>query len=85
MGDKVIAITKTHLPIGGTPIVVVDLLEQLIQKAERGELRGMAVAWVEGNGDVVHQIAEGCAGNSSLVAAVTALFWYINKQWASDD
>lgn len=78
----IVALTPNHLPIGGTPQGVVNLLVDLVKKAERGELRGMAVAWVEGQNSIYTQIAEGCAGSSLLVASVSALFYEINQRWA---
>lgn len=78
---QIVCLTENHLPIGHTPEVVVNLLAKLLNKAETGELRGIAVSWIEGNGDVCNQIAEGSAGSALLVAAVTALFYEINSRW----
>ena len=79
---KVIALTSNHLPTGDTPETIKALLRYLSEKAGRGEIVGMAVSWVEPQNDVCFQIAQGHSSNSSLVSAVTALFYEINLRWS---
>lgn len=82
---KIIPLTRQHLPIGETPKGVVNVLKSLADKAQNGQLRGMAVAWVEGERSISVQISEGCAGSALLVAAVSALHYEINKRWADNE
>ena len=77
---KIFSLTRNHLPTGATDPSVITLLESLISKAERGELLGMACAWVEGNHDCVHQIAVGSADAGKLVAGVSILNYDINRR-----
>ena len=77
----IVSLTRNHLPIGVTDPAVIDLLVSLLGKAERGELLGLTCAWVEGNNDVVFQIKTGSADAAKLVAAVTGLFYEINRRW----
>lgn len=79
---RIFSLTKNHLPIGSTEKDVVSLLESLIEKAERGELLGLACAWVEGNNDVALRIADGSANAGLLAGAVSALNFEINYKWS---
>ena len=78
----VFALTRNHLPTGeGCPESVISLLNNLADKASRGEIVGLSAAWVEGNNDCVHQIAIGCADAAKMVASVSALNWDITARW----
>jgi hypothetical protein len=79
---EIIALTESHLPTGDTPTSIICLLENLNQKAERGELVGMCVAYIESNGHVFTHICHGSSTWSQIVSAVTALFHDINVKWS---
>lgn len=78
----VFSLTRNHLPTGTTDKAVINLLESLIDKAERGELLGVACAWVEGNNDIGLRIADGSANAGLLAASVGALNFEINYRWS---
>lgn len=79
--ENIVCLTNNHLPVGATDADVAQLLYDLIQKAQRGELLGIAVAYVEGNNQVDVRIASGSAHAGLLVSAVSALHYDINKRW----
>lgn len=79
---EVIPMSRVHLPIGGTSPDIVNVLESLIVKAERGELLGLVVGYVEGNNEVRTQIASGSADAGLLVAAASSLCFEINARWS---
>lgn len=79
--ENIICLTDQHLPVGATDAEVADLLMELIKKAQRAELLGIAVAYVEGNNKVSVRIASGAADAAMLVGAVGALDYEINKRW----
>ena len=79
---KIVSLTRNHLPIPGeTPKDVESLIVRLAQKANKGEIRAVAITWIEGNNDTYTSICEGSSPASSLVAGVTALFFDINTVW----
>lgn len=79
---KIICLTRNHPPIGQPDPDVMEALTDISLKASRGEISGIAFAWVEKQGDCVHQVCSGSADSSTLVAAVSALSYNINKRWA---
>ena len=79
---KIIPLSRIHLPIGETDKAIVELLVELCNKSERGELIGLCCAWVEGNNEVTFQIKQGSAPAAPLIAGVTGLFYEINRRWA---
>lgn len=79
---EIISLTPHHMAIGKTHESVIHLLNCLMKKAERGELLGLAVAAVEGQNDIVFQIAQGSAQSSLLVSGVAALNYEINRRWS---
>lgn len=79
---KIFSLTRNHLPIGTTDRDIVGLLESLIEKAERGELLGLACAWVEGNNNIGLRIADGSANAGLLAGSVSALNFEINYRWS---
>jgi len=79
MDAKIYHLTDVHLPTGGTPNCIVELLESLITKAVNGELTGLSAAWVEGNNHVKYNIAFGSADAVAMVAGVAKLFFEINR------
>lgn len=80
--DNIVCLTRSHLPVGAVDDSVADILIELTDKAKRGELLGLAVAYVSGNNDVYLPIAMGSAPVSSMVGAVGALNYEINRRWA---
>lgn len=82
---KIVSLTKNHISLGETPDDVKQFLYLLVEKAERGELQGLAIAWVEGLNNVHIKISEGCAGSYCLVAGVSGLNYEINRLWARHD
>ena len=80
--SNVVPLTGHHMSIGDTPDSVKIMLLSLVEKANRGELLGLAAAWVEGGNDVGFQIAQGAASSPHLVAAVSTLQYEINRRWS---
>ena len=81
---KIFSLTTNHPPTGYTPKSVIELIQDLNLRAERGELTGIAVAYVQSSGRVAVQMEQGSSSSSQLVSAVTALFWDINKKWSKE-
>lgn len=82
MSDNIIALTSAHLPTGNLDHDMISFLRSLLVKAERGDITGMAVAWVEGQDNTTsYQIESGCARGELLVASVTGMFWEVNRRW----
>ena len=79
---EIIELTGAHLPTGDTPQSVISLLNTLNIKAERGELIGLAVAYVEPQNHVFTHICNGSATWNMIVSAVGALFYDVHRKWA---
>jgi len=80
---QIFYLTKNHPPTGDYSVDVVCMLENVLQKARRGEILGIALAFVEGNNNVRIGIADGCAHSALLVAAVGALNFEIHSKWSA--
>ena len=80
---KVIALTGCHLSTGDTPQSVKQLLADLTQRAENGEILGIAAAWSEGQNDIYSSTAMGSARYSDLVAGVSGLLHDLNARWGN--
>lgn len=82
MGDNIVPLTNAHLPIGQPNSDIVSLLRSLLLKAGRGDITGLGIAWVEGQeNETNYQIESGCARGALLVAAVSGMFWEVNRRW----
>ena len=80
MGD-IIPLTGAHLPIGVADEETIALLRGLLAKAERGDLIGIGVYWVEYQNDVLCSIAPGCARAALMVAGASLLYDETKKSW----
>lgn len=58
---------------------VITELENLLEEARRGEIKGFVYALVQRNDSVGHGHARGCADRHLMVAAAAALNWRVNK------
>lgn len=76
------ALSHAHLPIGKPVPEITSLLRSLLVKAKRGDVTGLCVAWVEGcENETNYQVEAGHARGALLVAAVSGLFWEVNRLW----
>ena len=80
---KIIALTANHLSTGDTPESVKQLLAELMERAECGELLGMSVAWTQGENDIYSSTAFGSARYGDLVAGVSGLLYDLNSRWGN--
>lgn len=64
-------------PVAETPKDVIELLETTLERAKRGEISGLALAYVEGNLSCTTDWASGLAAGNLLVSVVTNLFWRV--------
>lgn len=72
MAAKIVALTKAYLS-NEPQAEVVTLLHEMWERAKRGEISGIAMAWVEGDNSVCTNWESGRAGSSDLVSAVCRL------------
>jgi hypothetical protein len=75
------SILNAHISTGEPCADVVEMLKKLLAEAKRGEVIGLAVAWVHGNNDVSAKWASGCADGNLLMAAVHSLHTRVSKVW----
>jgi hypothetical protein len=74
------AVINTGEPCKG----VIEMLEEYLEEARRGEIVGLGLAAVQGNGDVVTDWAPGRAHRHFLVAGVNLLAHKITAEVSAD-
>jgi hypothetical protein len=72
------------LPINAPASDVIDTLKELLAKAERGEIRAVAAAYVTGNDCINMQVAQPIGTKWALQAAVVRLTWMMGKRLNED-
>lgn len=79
---EIVPLSNAHLPIGKAQPDITSLLRSLLAKAERGDVTGFCAAWVEGHANETnYHIEPGHACGALLVAAVSGLFYEVNRRW----
>lgn len=63
------------------PKDVIELLEYYLKRAKKGEIAGIAVAFVDGAGSVCSNHAPGCADKNLMMAAVHSLHTDVTRVW----
>jgi hypothetical protein len=72
-------------PTGGNPEPdVIELLEFYLKKAKRGEISGLAIAYVDGGQSIGSAFASGCADKNLLMASTHGLHTRITNIWYSE-
>jgi hypothetical protein len=86
MSANVVALTQ-FVHLDETSPEIIARLEELLEKAKRGEVKGIALAWVSPGSRVSIVINQGSAAACEIVAATSRLNWVANKWWDdfSDD
>lgn len=64
-------------PVLGPDPGIIELVSNLLERAKRGELKGLGVFFVSGNDDTFTIWVPGCASRSDMVAASSRLHWKI--------
>ena len=59
--------------VGSPPQDVIELCEDLLSRARRGEIKGFAFAGIDSGGSVIWKWAGGVASVSELLAAIARL------------
>lgn len=72
MGD-IHFLTEAHLGTSNQQNDIVELLEDLLVRAKKGEIIGLSVAFVMGNNTPVTNIASGCASADHMMLAILSL------------
>jgi hypothetical protein len=79
--SKVIAIGGVYPPAGHPEKDVVEILERCLARAKKGEVAGIAVAVVDGIGNIRSAYASGCADKNLMMASVHQLHTDITRIW----
>lgn len=77
----VIPLTDAHLPTGHVDEEMVSLLRAILARAERGDVLGLGIYWIEGQNDILMDVKAGCARAALMVAAAGRLYDETNKRW----
>lgn len=77
---KVIAINK-YVHLGETDPDVLKAIEDLLEQAKKGEVRGIILGWMNGHDEISVRIAQGSAPAVHLVGCASRLAWVTNRWW----
>lgn len=77
---KLYALTNARIADGLPRSDVIDLIADLLKRAKRGEIIGVAVGYVEGNDSTFTDWAAGTASQAAMVTAVTCLQFKLMKK-----
>lgn len=78
---EVIALSNAHLGIGEPDEEIIGLLRAVLARAEKGDVIGLGMYWVEGQNDIFMDVKAGCARAALMVAAASRLFKETDKRW----
>jgi len=73
MSAEIVPLTAAYRSNEPEPTVV-EMLEELLDQARRGEIAGLAAAWVNSNGGTTTNWASGRAEAAHMLASVTRLW-----------
>lgn len=76
------ALTSAHLGTGEPCADVVQLLKEYLARAERGEIIGLSVAYVEASNKIVSGWATGCASGDHMMLSVHDLHARVTQVWS---
>lgn len=77
----IIPLTNAHLPTGHQDEEIVGILRALLARAEKGDIIGLGVYWIEGQNDILVDIKPGCARAALMVAAASRLYKETDRRW----
>ncbi len=82
--SEVTPLFSNLVPATGEPLVpsVIAVLEKLLEEARNGEVRAIAVAYVDGGDCIAFHVVNGAAGLSRLIAAGSVMQYKMNKSWS---
>jgi hypothetical protein len=63
---------------------VIDLLRDALEKAERGEIAGVAIAMIDGAGVCRTRAVRGTRGMAEIVGAVAVMQDDLNRTWKGE-
>jgi len=77
MSAAIHRLTEVGPPIGEPPQEIIDVLEELLAEAKRGELTGLGYFTVDGAGTVAHRWVSDSAGVNDMVAGASYLHFTV--------
>jgi hypothetical protein len=83
--SKVVPICENMIHVPGIQQKVIDLLTDLMDQAQKGELTGIVVGAVRPNHEIGTLTAKGSAAFSELIAAAVMCQWDLCTKWCEDD
>lgn len=81
--NKVVSINEKEFSVPGVQEDVVDLLTDLLEQAERGEIVGVVIGAVKANQMVGALVAHGSSTYSALVAASALSTFDLCNSWST--
>lgn len=79
---EVIPITGAHLGIGEPDEEIVSLLRAVLARAEKGDVIGLGMYWIEGQNDILLDVKAGCARAALMVSGAWKLFKETDQRWS---
>lgn len=83
--NNVIPISEGIYDVPGVQDSVIDLLEELLELAEKGEIIGIVIGAVRANGEIGTFSRKGSARYSVLLSAATMTQFDLCYHWAEDE
>lgn len=78
---EVYALTDAHLSINQPDEEIISLLRGALERAERGDVTGLGIYWIEGQNDILVSVIPGCARGALMVAGSSRLYDETKKRW----
>jgi hypothetical protein len=82
--EKIVPIHDCAIHVPGVQQGVINLLCDMLEQAEKGEIVGIAIGAVRANHEIGTFSARGSAAYSALVASVSMCHFELCKHWDDD-